>query len=158
MGYTHYFSTKKGRRLNPYLWKQAFVPLVRKIFALAEECGIELQQTCSEGITSYTPERLVPLATNTQVRFNGKESCEDFLLFLDTLLRNSSWFCKTNRLPYDTVVVAVLIAAEHVFGANFEWSSDGTDDDHAAGRALCDAAMQRLTFPRRKHKPLKLDV
>lgn len=156
MGYTHYFSVKKGRRLNPYLWKQAFVPLVRKIFALAEECGIELQQTCSEDITSYTPTRLSPLATNTQVRFNGKESCEDFILALDS--GKVTWFCKTNRLPYDVVVVAVLTAADRVMGDAFQWASDGTDDDHAAGRALCVAAMQRLTFPRRKHEPLKLDV
>ena len=45
-------------------------------------------------------------------------------------------FCKTEHLPYDAVVVGVLIAAEAT-GA-LTWESDGRDEDHAVGRRLAE--------------------
>lgn len=45
-------------------------------------------------------------------------------------------FCKTNQLPYDTLVTACLLIFKHTFGKGFKVSSNGTIEDWKAGIAL----------------------
>jgi len=45
--------------------------------------------------------------------------------------------CKTPFKPYDIVVTAVLVAAQHHFGAAFVVQSDGDLEQWRDGMALC---------------------
>lgn len=49
-------------------------------------------------------------------------------------------FCKTNRKPYDVVVVAALIALKHRLGEAVHISSDG-DEEWAEGKALAQSTL-----------------
>ena len=121
MGYTHYWTS---RGFAGEEWSQ-FTSATTAIIDRAKESGIEIAGPMSEG-----PAQISDL----QIAFNGSRgvACEPF-----TLGRTAGrGFCKTQHLPYDAVVVAVLIAAEAT-GA-LTWTSDGKDDDHAAGRRLAE--------------------
>ena len=123
MGYTHYWTS---RGFTGKEWSQ-LTSATAAIIERAKKSGIEIVDPMSEG-----PAHIRDL----QIAFNGprQAACEPFILGR-TAARG---FCKTQRLPYDDVVVAVLIAAEAT-GA-LTWTSDGKDDDHAAGRLLADGS------------------
>jgi hypothetical protein len=136
MGYTHYFHTKDAqdnvRSLDQTLWEQTYVPLVRQIFRIVQARGISLAD--GEGAAKSKP-----IVDHAAVNFNGKEPEHYETLFLPQSGTEFS-FCKTNRRPYDEAVVAVLLAAQQVFGEAFHFGSDGGEDDLAEGRRLLDMA------------------
>jgi len=123
MGYTHYWTS---RGFTGKEWSQ-LTSATTAIIERAKKSGIEFVDPMPEG-----PAHIRDL----QIAFNGPGSaaCEPFILGRTA----GRGFCKTQRLPYDAVVVAVLIAAEAT-GA-LTWTSDGKDDDHAAGRRLADGS------------------
>ena len=121
MGYTHYWTS---RGFTGKEWSQ-LTSATTAIIDRAYQLGIEIVGPMSEG-----PAQINDLS----ISFNGPKgaACEPFI-FVRTAGRG---YCKTEHLPYDAVVVAVLIAAE-AKGA-LTWTSDGKDDDHAAGRRLAE--------------------
>ena len=121
MGYTHYWSS---RGFTGKEWSQ-LASATTSIIDRAKQSGIEIAGPMSEG-----PAQINDL----QIALNGPRNaaCEPFMLSRTA----GRGFCKSERLPYDAVVVAVLIAAEAT-GA-LTWTSDGKDDDHAAGRRLAE--------------------
>ena len=123
MGYTHYWTS---RGFTGKEWSQ-LTSATSAIIDRAIQSGIEVTGPESEG-----PAR----ANDLQITFNGAKgaACELFILRRTA----GRGFCKTQHLPYDAVVVAVLIAAEAT-GA-LTWTSDGKDDDHAAGRRLAEGS------------------
>ena len=77
---------------------------------------------------------------------NGDCSYESFIV--PRILKPESWqqpdqnkhfgdFCKTAYRPYDLAVTAVLLAAKHHLGAQFEVSSDGDDNLWWDAKLLC---------------------
>lgn len=76
-----------------------------------------------------------------KIEFSGAEaSCEPFSIGriqFDRLGRTHvTGFCKTEKLPYDTCVMAVLIVLAHHFEGVIEVDSDGTDKDWEEARHL----------------------
>lgn len=121
MGYTHYWTS---RGFTGEEWSQ-LTSATAAIIDRAKQSGIEVAGPNSDG-----PAQINDL----QIAFNGPRgtACEPFTLSRTT----GRGFCKTEQLPYDAVVIAVLIAAEAT-GA-LTWTSDGRDEDHAAGRRLAE--------------------
>jgi hypothetical protein len=74
-----------------------------------------------------------PEISTTEIRFNGVD-CDGYETFAVERGR-SSGFCKTAREPYDEIVVAILGMLADV-NPEFGWTSDGDNEDHAAGAAL----------------------
>lgn len=124
MGYTHYFEfTKAPTDEKKLIWYADIVNVI------LNESGVNVQFESDDD--SH------PAVTPTLVRFNGvgDEGHETFYLDLTT----TEWaFCKTARKPYDEIVVACLLAAAEVFGEDFKWTSDGSDDDFHDGKNLLD--------------------
>lgn len=141
MGYTHFFNTNRvdgfPASLSKRLWTKKFVPIVRAIFEQASIDGIAIVNGAGEPNT-------VPLISNDEIRFNGIPGCETMLL---TRSGSNFAFCKTNRNPYDAVVVGVILAAKDVFGNAFHWSSNGdTPEDFREGRDLLNRAYDALNI------------
>ncbi len=85
-------------------------------------------------------------ATEAFIDITGVPGCENLVIYRENCsLRRAFYgadrdgnvraFCKTAQLPYDAVVVAVLIASQQVFLID-RWSSDGNTDDTRAGYDL----------------------
>lgn len=123
MGYTHYWKIEQKPAKQEW---ERFTDTCREIFHTAVKDGIQIQYESDQ-------ER-APEASSDRVRFNGKgaEGHETFYIEPEV---EAFEFCKTARKPYDTVVVAVLMAAEALL-PGFEWSSDGDGQDFEAGREL----------------------
>ncbi len=141
MGYTHYWNTKRTdnqvHELDQMLWTKKFVPLVKQIFKLAAEDGIVLAD--GNGTPGTRPK-----ATKDEIVFNGAEPN----MYETCVVKRSGMdfeFCKTAHRPYDTVVVAVILAAKQIFGDNFSWSSDGEGPDFQDGRDLLNRAVDSQT-------------
>lgn len=108
MGYTHYWTPK--RNVSKATW-DIFRAGVAKII---EASDVPVCWECDE------PKK-PPQICEEVVRFNGvgEDGHETFLF-----VKEGQWaFCKTVRKPYDEIVVACLILAEHL--KICEWSSDG---------------------------------
>ena len=139
MGYTHYF-TKKSLELD----KETFVRFtkdVEKILAKAKEQGIELGD-------AFGDKENGPFIDEDNVIFNGadlsNEGGEDLSYETFSIKRVDDVnfnFCKTSLLPYDTVVVAVLIALVHHFGNEYEAKTDGKAENIAEGKKLAQSAV-----------------
>lgn len=60
----------------------------------------------------------------------GDDACETMVI---SFKANSAYqWCKTNRRPYDKMVIACLLLAYNL-GIIAEWSSDGNDDELKEG-------------------------
>ncbi len=132
MGYTHYW-------LRPRELDRA------RFAAAANDC----RRLCNAAaVPLHGPEKTrYPVFTDYLVAFNG--GCEDFVVQCvcdaDSPERPSRsdarmhrGFCKTEHLPYEVCVQACLIALQHHLGPAFRVESDGSDEDWAAARALCE--------------------
>jgi hypothetical protein len=135
MGYTHYW-----RQIEPFSdteW-QALEDYARAIFDLTD-----VPLAAWDGSANSEP-----YIGPEGVQFNGvlPDECEDF--YLTRKGEHPMPFCKTSRLPYDDVVVAVLEAAALLAPDKFTWSSDGDPEDHIAGKNLflqaCDKIRNEL--------------
>lgn len=123
MGYTHYW--EQHADIPKKKWNKIILE-VAQLFELAEAEGIEIASGCGTSKEFELNENII--------RFNGfqNESYETFSIsrVLDTE-EYHAWegfnFCKTARLPYDKVVLAVLMAIDAEVGNKqlFSWSSDG---------------------------------
>lgn len=143
MGYSHYWGRPK--ELDPgrfaafadecrYLRRQAGLPILG-LFG-----GLKIGAELGWGQAIFTGE---------MVCFNGRPQCEP--LTIPRCVQSSGYAgeyglfwdgAKTNQLPYDRLVIAVLLAFKHHFpeGALY---SDGSRDDWAAGIYLYEHATGR---------------
>jgi hypothetical protein len=120
-GYTHYW---EHRTFTPEEWTRVTAG-ARAVIARAEQRGIALAGLDGSGLPSVND-------LNVVLNGAGHGGCEAFQL----TRAGGRGFCKTERLPYDAVVVAILCIAEKT-GA-LEWSSDGTDADLESGRRMAE--------------------
>lgn len=129
MGYTHYLRNKNG--FSPSKWKK-LQETCRKVFTIAILEGIELQ-----------PLKGREFINDDSIAFDGgSKSCDQFQIVKEA---TKFTFTKTNKHPYDQVVVACYLLARH-FGNRVQLSSDGNTgpgigfnpipNDFAEGEAL----------------------
>lgn len=107
MGYTRYWNVK--RDLDDFKF-------------------LKFKEICNEIITTFN----IPLddivLNNELIRFNGVED-DAHETFLFSKNEQSFIFCKTQRKPYDEVVLACLLTASIIFGEDISISSDGDNND-----------------------------
>jgi hypothetical protein len=128
MGYTHYWNITRAVTPDEMT---ALAADARKIIAIS---GVSIR-----GWDGNLDAMLGPDA----ISFNGDASLDESgeTFAIDENPR-SDW-CKTGRRPYDTVVVACLLAAKDRLEQYIQLSSDGTNADWKAGRALAVRALGR---------------
>ena len=117
MGYTHYIRSTGG--FSDEKW-EAFKEEVKLVMERAEKRGIKITgDGCGEQIE--------PVDFNKdEIRFNGvgDESHETCVIYKKPF---EFEFCKTQRTPYDAVVVAVYYLAQK-YGNYVKISSDGGEN------------------------------
>lgn len=122
MGYTHYFRFQNIRgkaQVNEIMYKTAIEDCQKIIRRFYKENG---------GLSGYTAHCKIGAYGGVQVNGKRPDDCEPFELrehFSQNLENDFSGFCKTARLPYDTVVVACLAVLKHRLGDAITISSDG---------------------------------
>jgi hypothetical protein len=133
MGYTHYWNKKKH-------WPPAKVSAaIQDMVEVIRRCELPLADGHGEPGTE-------PVIGPDFIAFNGVgELSHETFLFPGVSPPPYSpdfAFCKTDRKPYDTIVVACLLVAKHHLGAAIEVRSDGdwgdewlngADDDSPSG-------------------------
>lgn len=147
MGYTHYWSFNSRPKGSAQDVEQAYQLALRQCQRILRAYNAEVKE-----LDSKHPARLSGYSVHTKVytygglQFNGTKelSHEDFCL-REHFSQNENNFCKTNRKPYDIVVVACLFTLKHYLGPTFSWSSDGQWHDLEPGRQLA-ARILRLTL------------
>ena len=108
-GYTHYW---KYKGFDDKEWKE-LVAETKKIIQAATKARVKLAGPNGSGS---------PVITSSMISLNGKDP-KDYETF--TLTKDGkSDFTKTDRLPYDRVVVSILAAAKKI-NKDFNPSSDG---------------------------------
>ena len=129
MGYTHYWD-----KAGPWP-AEALAAAIKDMSEIVARCEFQLGDAFGEPGT-------LPELTPDTVAFNGvgEDSHETFYFTSnidprlgigggerrDGFIWYSDFaFCKTDRKPYDSVVVACLLAAKHHLGAAIKVSSDG---------------------------------
>ena len=123
MGYTHYWTTKETIKDEDW---QRFASFTFSAIFVSPEIYV----------VNWSGERdTKPEISWTEISFNGSDehAHETFAIFKKTEHKNG--FCKTANKPYDTILVACLIAAKE-FGVIQDWKSDGNEQDHIKGREL----------------------
>lgn len=137
MEYTHYF--KMNSNIADEVWS-AYIDFVTKVIdrvnnrkMINSADGNEEQLIRIFGASGYG----LPTINSECVAFNGDAAegfnCETF--FADRKNECNSNFCKTNRNPYDIIVVACLAKGAEL-GVLASWSSDGGKEDHKSGMDL----------------------
>jgi hypothetical protein len=146
MKYTHYWYLKLPTTRTTTRAHALYVALMRDARALAHTAEVE-RGIFIAGLNG----RELPQWKDGYFLFNGKrsESCDTFCWLQvpvsvkvggntdfndDTLTFSAS--CKTNRLPYDALVTAVLLRACDYYGDELSVVSDGTWDEWEHGREL----------------------
>lgn len=125
MGYTHNWEHDE---IPKSIWNKKVMPVANALIAMAEHEGIHLVYDFDE------PDRR-PEVTDSHIRFNGGNGqyCETFAL---TRHNNDKYqFCKTNRRPYDQVVVAILRFVE-LSTSKFEFAGDSDPADLQDGEDM----------------------
>lgn len=145
MGYTHYFTfvaPKRGSAAKTEKAYQAAVLVCQKIVkTYADEHG---------GISGFAAHTMP--GTYGGLCVNGSQNsgmCEDFVLREHFKQNEQGNFCKTNRLPYDTVVTACLCVLALYLDKNIIVNSDGNSHDWIGGLELARrvTGLKRLQLP-----------
>jgi len=117
MGYTHYWNNQTVHNQN--FTHDEMVQLKKVLNHWHGQKIICFE--CDEVLLPYD-------LTNTVIRFNGlsDDGHETFYFDLtDGSNQPVSWFCKTNRKPYDQCVCEILILLREFLGWRLEVTSDG---------------------------------
>lgn len=137
MGYTHYVGFGQIPRgqaaLNEAAYKQAVLECQRLVRAWSKKHG---------GISGYAAH--CEPGTYGGLAFNGsRDSGAETFVMREHLNQNEdTWFCKTNRQPYDVLVTACLCILAYRLPGLTVWS-DGDSSDWADGLALAQASLRR---------------
>ena len=140
MGYTSYY--KIPRKMDKVRF-EALTTDVKIILESAKDLGIELANGLGEKGTE-------PTVTNDLIIFNGVEDDSHETLYIARVDDEATGnglvfnFCKTARNPYDTIVVAVLVALKKHFPESIISSDGGMEEftngsmpDQKGGLTLC---------------------
>ncbi len=154
MGYTHYFTIKKGPRgkaaQSEAKYQKAVLECTKMIQFYSKTFG---------GLSGYSAHSNKYQGINV----NGSErvgQCEPFIL-REHLSQNEAFgFVKTRQYPYDTVVTACLIVLKHRLGELIEISSDGNADNFNDGLILARSVLglKRIALPTSLRPNLKQPV
>lgn len=132
MGYTHYYTVSEN--ITPKAWEN-FKAFVRTALAIETKRGIQIRGWDGSG---------EPVINEKEVRFNGDGSKDlDHETFVVRKIEENSQFCKTNRKPYDTLVVACILAGKK-YKVISRWSSDGDKEDLAEGKNLYNEVLDAI--------------
>lgn len=131
MGHTHYFETAAD--MYPGLWRK-FLTVAKQVLEAAEpEIGVPIAGPDGAPGTQ-------PLYTEDCLVFNGAggQSCESAIFYRR---RSPFYFTKTNRYPYEAVVIAIARLAKAVFPDSFGWHWDPrlSSQHRAAAKKLLQA-------------------
>jgi len=132
MGWTHHW--ERSVELPPKQFKQA----VEDLRALLPELPVELAGFDGGG---------EPMLADDHIVFNGRlgEHCEPFEIARVEFDRRGrgyvSSFCKTEQMPYDIAVQAVLIVLKHHLGDEIRVASDGTGPAWSDARRRVQASL-----------------
>jgi hypothetical protein len=134
IGYTHYWEPTAAA-----LTTTAFGRLSTAASKVAELSDVAI---CYE----YDEPDKAPVFKKEGIRLNGRgeDGHETFLLSLGA---SGFDFCKTAAKPYDVVVTAILVLADHFSEGRFNVSSDGTPEDWAEGLALARKVVPEVKLP-----------
>lgn len=118
MGYSHYW--KKTKQVDQKVWN-SYAKVCKKLKDCTENIGISIVNHTGNAGTA-------PIFNRNKIQFNGENinSYESFNISINDEVGEFS-FCKTNRKPYDILVVCCLIAAKLMLG--YRIASDGDKDD-----------------------------
>ena len=122
MGYTHYWTLKCSSSEEN---KKKF----KKAVTLLKKCLKEVQVPLAGGNGTGKP-----VFKDNYICFNGvgEDSYETCYIGFDDGFN----FCKTVRKPYDVVVCLALLCFKIAFGDDFEYSSDGNEEDDGWKQAI----------------------
>jgi hypothetical protein len=144
MGYTHYWSFRKAPKGKATQTEAAYQKAIY-------ECSkvIRYYSETFGGLSGFNAHCAPKLYGG--IKLNGSNrvgSCEDFIM-REHYSKNESDFCKTARLPYDTVVTACLIVLKHRLGDLIDVSSKGRQDDWNDGLILARKVLglKRISIP-----------
>lgn len=151
MGYTHYFQFKKPAPIkgNADAAETAYKKAIAECAKIARVYNAECKNA------GLDADRLSGFSAHTKpgkyggLLINGKQenAFEPFCVpehFRQNFENSDGFgFCKTNRLPYDTVVTACLAVLAYRLGNLIAVSSDGKPDDWSAGVALAQRVTRR---------------
>lgn len=132
MGWSHHWTRPTE------LDREAFASAVRDIQAMHE--AMVAKTAGFDGIGR-------PVLDEEHIVFNGCQPahCEPFEIARVEFNRRGSGtvysYCKTEHLPYDICVQAVLIILKHYLGDDLTVSSDGNDDAWQQARDLVSDAL-----------------
>ena len=144
MGYTHYWNFK----MNPKDIKDGAAKFAEAV-KLSKKCIAKIPKKKGHTAGEEMEFKLAgwdgtgrPVFKDNVISFNGTsknskgedDSYESFVIGYG----DSEWefsFCKTARRPYDVAVCISLLCFKHIFGKDFQYSSDGTDEDYGWAKA-----------------------
>ena len=138
MGYTHYWR-KAGDSFTTEQWAKLTKATKRVIqaweLALDHRVAVE-----------YDEPTKPPHISGECIRFNGigPDGHETFMLLKEP---DAFEFCKTARKPYDDVVTAVLVLANHYAPQALSITSDGDPAEWSAGLALARTQEETAELP-----------
>ena len=121
IGYSHYF--KQVREATVEEWSK----IIEDTNKIIDGAGVPLW-------AEYTAPNSSPTVNEKEIVFNGCGDDGHETFFLQREKYNEFNFCKTARKPYDVVVCAILIAAEHHapgawdIGSDGDYSGEGCDE------------------------------
>lgn len=114
MGYTNYVDVVRPMSSEETLAVvkelNEFVPFLIRV---AKQKGIELINNSSADCIAISA---------------GENGMEDFYLVPKHLVSDCFMFCKTNRMPYDAAVVAMLLKLKQLMGDRVSVTSDYNDE------------------------------
>lgn len=148
IGFTHYWS-RKGK-VSETAYKAAITDIIKIVKTVTNKSKLAktldiapIALANGQGESNTAPELV------KGVVFNGveNEAHETFSLPEKAKDLDEFDFCKTNRKPYDTVVVACLARLAKVKGIKI--SSDGTESEWSEGIALANKILgDKFEYPR----------
>lgn len=144
MGYTHYWY-RPCASLDNEKQDERFEEFKAGVQKLIETSDIPIAGPWAEAEPEFGPD---------MIRFNGRESYEDFIFTRRPIDRHVVdkdvfAFTKTSRYPYDEVVCACLILAKEIYGNDIDVESDGDWDkpsEWGLGRILFEKAFGRTAI------------
>lgn len=139
MGYTHYWGIDDESMVEVNVLEKRYRKAVLECskFVKAYNDRLKSIDRYDEGrLSGFTAHCDIGKYDGLKVNGTKEYAHEDFCLPETVTELIDGDFCKTNRKPYDAVVVACLCILNHYLGPYIKINSDGTRDDWLTGYSL----------------------